>query len=121
MQQSYVTDDNSPTDNLESDSTQDERLSGGATENSPTKDSASPLRNDPKSTPKETKTSSKSTYSKKSFKKPDNSLLNFHFERPTQTSSYQSSSNGARNYTPSERRNKARVSMLSKESFLQAK
>lgn len=57
---------------------------------------------------------------KKNFKKPDNSLLNFHFERPTPTTTYQSQS-GVRNTTVSERRNKARVSLLSKESFLQAK
>ena len=57
---------------------------------------------------------------KKNFKKPDNSLLNFHFERPTPTTSYQSQS-GVRNTTVSERRNKARASLLSKESFLQAK
>ena len=57
---------------------------------------------------------------KKNFKKPDNSLLNFHFERPTPTTSYQSQS-GVRNTTITERRNKARASLLSKESFLQAK
>jgi hypothetical protein len=121
MLRSNFTDDSSPADNLESDSTPDDRLGSRAAENSPTKDSASHLRNHTKVVSTETKKSLKSSHSKKSFIKPDSSLLNFHFERPTQTSSYQSSSNVARNYTPSERRNKARVSMLSKESFLQAK
>lgn len=121
MQRSHITDDSSPADNLESDSSPDDRIGNGGVENSSTNDVARHNRSDLKSAPAETKKSMKSSHSKKAFKKPDSSLLNFHFERPTQTSSYQSSSNGARNYTPSERRNKARVSMLSKESYLQAK
>lgn len=67
-----------------------------------------------------TQKSQRSGGQKKNQKITDTSLLNFHFERPTQTTSYQSQSS-FRNPTPSERKKKARLTMLSKESFLQAK
>ena len=67
-----------------------------------------------------TQKSQRSGGQKKNNKITDTSLLNFHFDRPTQTTSYQSQSS-YRNPTPSERKKKARLTMLSKESFLQAK
>lgn len=120
MHESHINDHRSSSDDVERDSTPDDRLCC-AGENSSSQKSDFYLRKDVKNVPSESKQHFKSKHSKKAFQKPDNSLLNFHFERPTQTSSYQSSGNSVRNYTSSERRYKARLSMLSKETFLQAK
>lgn len=59
--------------------------------------------------------------SKKKTAMADTSLLNFHFERPVAVTQTYSSSRHQNPPTVSERRNKARHSLLSKETYLQAK
>lgn len=63
---------------------------------------------------------SSKTNLKTKYKKSDNSFLNFHFEKPGGGTG-QTGGIPLRSYTPQQKRNKAKNSMLSKETYLQAK
>ena len=64
---------------------------------------------------------SKVSMKKKNSSMADTSLLNFHFERPVAVTQSYGSTRHQNFPTLSERRNKARHSLLSKETYLQAK